>query len=73
MKTEPADINHKKEPQIKKIIPNEKNNNTENKKETKTQKADCEPEKIANVVTINQIGEENRYPDAMEIDGMECD
>lgn len=73
MKTEPADINHKKEPQIKKIIPNKKNNTTENKKEAKTQKADCEPEKIANVVTINQIGEENRYPDAMEIDGMECD
>ena len=73
MKTEPADINHEKEPQIKKIIPNKKNNTTENKKEAKTQKADCEPEKIANVVTINQIGEVNRYPDAMEIDGMECD
>ena len=26
-----------------------------------------------NTLTINQIGEMSRYPDAMEIDGMECE
>ena len=26
-----------------------------------------------NTLTINQIGELSRYPDAMEIDGMECE
>ena len=26
-----------------------------------------------NTVTINQIGELSRYPEAMEIDGMECE
>ena len=25
-----------------------------------------------NTLTINQIGELSRYPDALEIDGMEC-
>ena len=40
-------------------------NETHKKKESNTQ--------VKNVITINQIGELSRYPDAMEIDGMECE
>ena len=78
MKTEPAVINNiekeKKEAKpehtfkkINKTKINENNKKREEKKETKTNID------IKNTITINQIGELNRYPDAMEIDGMECE
>ena len=53
-------INH--QPKNKKI---EKKANNEKENEIKTN--------TVNTLTINQIGEMSRYPDAMEIDGMECE
>ena len=53
-------INH--QPKNKKI---EKKANNEKENEIKTS--------TVNTLTINQIGEMSRYPDAMEIDGMECE
>ena len=50
------------EPKYKKI---EKKAKKENEKEIKVN--------TVNTLTINQIGEMSRYPDAMEIDGMECE
>jgi hypothetical protein len=87
MKTEPAVINKKKEekddannePTFKKINKtkiNESHNNEkkeENKTEVKTPNTETQNIQIKNVITINQIGELSRYPDAMEIDGMECE
>ena len=87
-KTEPAVINKKKEekddannePTFKKINKtkiNENHNNKkkhETKKETASQKTNTNINtQIKNTITINQIGELSRYPDAMEIDGMECE
>jgi len=57
-------INH--EPKYKKI----------EKKVEKKEKVDDESNikvNTTNTLTINQIGELSRYPDAMEIDGMECE
>ena len=61
--------NQNDEPKYKKIekkSKKEQKNNDENKENE---------EKIIenNYVTINQIGELSRYPEAMEIDGMECE
>ena len=75
MKTEPADINAKNV-QENKINNAKKVNSNSNKKENKVNKQVKEEkkEKIVNTtITINQIGELSRYPDAMEIDGMECE
>ena len=81
MQTEPAVIeNTKKEKDdanaentnTYKKINKTKINETQNKKEKKEEKKENNTQ-IKNVVTINQIGELNRYPDAMEIDGMECE
>ena len=56
------------------------NHETKHKKIEKKDKKENEKEKeneikvnIVNTLTINQIGEMSRYPDAMEIDGMECE
>ena len=56
------------------------NNETKHKKIEKKDKKENEKEKenetkvnTVNTLTINQIGEMSRYPDAMEIDGMECE
>ena len=60
--------NYQLEEKIKeniKIINEKEETKKEAQKEINTQ--------IKNTVTINQIGEINRYPDAMEIDGMECE
>ena len=88
MKTEPAVINNKKEekdeavnnePTYKKINKtkiNEEHNKKkeESKKEEKTQNTNTNSyTQIKNVITINQIGEISRYPDAMELDGMDCE
>jgi len=87
MKTEPAVINKKKEekddannePTFKKINKTKINENhnkkpkEETKEETKTQSNNTQYTQIKNCLTINQIGEISRYPDAMEIDGMECE
>ena len=88
-KTEPAVINKKKEekddannePTFKKINKtkiNENHNNNKKKHETKKENASQKTNtnintQIKNTITINQIGELSRYPDAMEIDGMECE
>ena len=70
------------EPTFKKINKTKINENhshkkkQEIKKETKTQQTNINTNvntQIKNTVTINQIGELSRYPDAMEIDGMECE
>ena len=70
------------EPTFKKINKTKINENhshkkkQEIKKETKTQQTNIDTNvntQIKNTVTINQIGELSRYPDAMEIDGMECE
>ena len=70
------------EPTFKKINKTKINENhshkkkQEMKKETKTQQTNINTNvntQIKNTVTINQIGELSRYPDAMEIDGMECE
>jgi hypothetical protein len=70
------------EPTFKKINKTKINENQshkkkqEIKKETKTQQTNINTNvntEIKNTVTINQIGELSRYPDAMEIDGMECE
>ena len=82
MKTEPADISVKNE--NNKIHKNNKvnsnrNKSKDNKKEEKKNISDKKEErkennvKTINTITINQIGELSRYPDAMEIDGMECE
>ena len=80
MKTEPADISVKND--NKKVNHKVKNNDhkkNENKKEENKKKDSIKEEKnikiekIENTITINQIGELSRYPDAMEIDGMECE
>ena len=47
--------------------------NHEQKKEVKKEKENEIKVNIVNTLTINQIGEMSRYPDAMEIDGMECE
>ena len=56
------------------------NHETKHKKIEKKDKKENEKEKeneikvnTVNTLTINQIGEMSRYPDAMEIDGMECE
>jgi hypothetical protein len=70
------------EPTFKKINKTKINENhshkkkQEIKKETKTQQTNINTNvntQIKNTITINQIGELSRYPDAMEIDGMECE
>ena len=70
------------EPTFKKINKTKINENhshkkkQEIKKETNTQQTNINTNvntQIKNTVTINQIGELSRYPDAMEIDGMECE
>ena len=50
----------------------EKEVNKENKEEVNKPNANTTTQ-IKNIITINQIGEISRYPDAMEIDGMECE
>ena len=87
-KTEPAVINKKKEekddannePTFKKINKTKINENHNNKKKNETKKETASQKtntnintQIKNTITINQIGELSRYPDAMEIDGMECE
>ena len=87
-KTEPAVIkNNKKEENDEPVnaekttfkkINKTKINESPKKKEEKKEETKKEAQKeintqIKNTVTINQIGEINRYPDAMEIDGMECE
>ena len=69
-------INH--EPKHKKIEKKEekKEEKKVEKKVEKKEKVDNESnikENIINTLTINQIGDLSRYPDAMEIDGMECE
>ena len=54
--------NHNKEKEV-----NKENKEEVNKPNTNT------TTQIKNIITINQIGELSRYPDAMEIDGMECE
>ena len=70
------------EPTFKKINKTKINENhshkkkQEIKKETKTQQTNINTNvntQIKSTITINQIGELSRYPDAMEIDGMECE
>ena len=70
------------EPTFKKINKTKINENhshkkkQEIKKETNTQQTNINTNvntQIKNTITINQIGELSRYPDAMEIDGMECE
>ena len=56
-------INHREEP--KKI-------EKEEKKEEKKENENTVKVNTVNTLTINQIGELSRYPDALEIDGMEC-
>ena len=82
MQTEPAVIkNTKKEKDDAnaentntfKKINKTKINETHKKKEEKKEEKIENNTQIKNVITINQIGEINRYPDAMEIDGMECE
>ena len=48
-------------------------NEAQKKKEEKKEEKKENYTQIKNVVTINQIGELSRYPEAMEIDGMECE
>ena len=87
-KAEPAVIkNNKKEENDEPVnaekttfkkINKTKINESPKKKEEKKEETKKEAQKeiniqIKNTVTINQIGEINRYPDAMEIDGMECE
>ena len=50
----------------------EKEVNEENEEEVNKPNANTTTQ-IKNIITINQIGEISRYPDAMEIDGMECE
>ena len=80
MKTEPADISVKTD--NKKVNHKVKNNSHKKKKKKKEEKKNNDSikeeknkkiEKVENTITINQIGELSRYPDAMEIDGMECE
>ena len=83
MQTEPAVISNTKKEKDNAInehtfkkINKTKINETHKKKEEKKEKNEEKKEnntQIKNVVTINQIGEISRYPDAMEIDGMECE
>jgi hypothetical protein len=83
MQTEPAVISNTKKEKDNAInehtfkkINKTKINETHKKKEEKKEKKEEKKEnntQIKNVVTINQIGEISRYPDAMEIDGMECE
>ena len=70
------------EPTFKKINKTKINENhshkkkQEIKKDSKTQQTNINTNvntQIKNTITINQIGELSRYPDAMEIDGMECE
>ena len=70
MKVEKRNNSHekhyqKKQPKVKKVV----------KQEPKLKEEKKEEEKIttSNVLTINQIGDINRYPDALDIDGMECE
>ena len=80
-KKEEKDEAVNKEPTYKKINKtkiNEEHNKKkeENKKEEKTQNTNTNTNsftQIKNVITINQIGEISRYPDAMELDGMDCE
>ena len=60
-------INH--EPKYKKI---EKKEKKEKKEEKKVNNEDNIKINTVNTLTINQIGELSNYPDALEIDGMEC-
>ena len=60
----------KNEPKFKKIEKKQKHENKVNKKE---EKKEANMYNIPNILTINQIGEFTRYPEAMEIDGMECE
>ena len=53
----------KKYKKIEKKVQKENTENTENELKVNP----------ASALTINQIGELNRYPEAMEIDGMECE
>ena len=53
------------EPKYKKIERKTKHENKENKEEEIKVN-------VPNILTINQIGEMTMYPEAMEIDGMEC-
>ena len=51
-------------------------NKTKKEKRTKSDDETKEREEKAitnNTITINQIGEISNYPEAMEIDGMECE
>ena len=80
MQTEPAVIkNTKKEKDDANVespykkVNKTKINEEQKKKEEKKEEKKENYTQIKNVVTINQIGEINRYPDAMEIDGMECE
>ena len=58
--------NKKNEPKYKKI-------ENRGKKETIENKENNIKVNTKDRLTINQIGDFNRYPDAMEIDGMECE
>jgi hypothetical protein len=71
MKVEKMNNNQEKnEPKYKKIEKKQKHEKKVNKQEDKKE---VEAKNIPNTITINQIGEFTRYPDAMEIDGMECE
>ena len=80
-KKEEKDEAINKEPTYKKInktkINEEHNKKKEEiKKEEKPQNTNTNTNnytQIKNVITINQIGEISRYPDAMELDGMDCE
>ena len=60
------------EPKYKKIEKKEKKEKKEEKKVEKVNNKSNIKVNTVNALTINQIGELSRYPDALEIDGMEC-
>ena len=62
--------NEKKYKKIEKKSKKEQRSNNDESKENEEKEEKIIPN---NTVTINQIGELSRYPEAMEIDGMECE
>ena len=78
MKVEKRNLSHEKKEKKEKENKHYKKINHEPKHKKIEPKAKKEEEKeikvnTVNTLTINQIGEMSRYPDAMEIDGMECE
>ena len=64
--------NKKYEPKYKKV--ENRGNKEKNEKKEKNENIENNIKvNTKNTLTINQIGDLNRYPDAMEIDGMDCE